>query len=114
MKVRRWTLTAEDKPIQDSWAELTGGDKLIHEPARLAVLTILNAVESADFLYLLRATTLTKGNLSIHLQKLEGAGLIEIEKTYQGKTPRTLCRMTEDGRRAFEVYKDKLRSVLGD
>lgn len=100
-------------PIDEAWSELASVDKLIHEPARLTVLAILDAVESADFLYLQRAAGLTKGNLSIHLQKLEEAGLIEILKTYQGKVPRTLCQLTGKGRQAFTAYKQQLKGLLG-
>ena len=106
-------MTEKDPPIQESWSELTSVDKLIHEPARLAALTILDVVESADFLYLQRATGLTKGNLSVHLQKLEEAGLIEIQKTFQGKYPRTLCKLTPQGKQGFSIYKEQMRGILG-
>jgi len=106
-------MTKSDPPINESWADLAAVDKLIHEPARLAVMAILDAVESADFLYLQRATGLTKGNQSVHLQKLEEAGLIEIQKTFQGKYPRTLCKLTQKGKEAFAEYKDQLKGVFG-
>ena len=106
-------MTAKEHPIENGWADLTGVDKVIHEPARLAVMTILAVVESTDFLYLQRATKLTKGNLSIHLQKLEAAKLIEIQKTFQGKIPRTLCKLTMKGKEAFEQYKKQIGQVLG-
>ncbi len=106
-------MAEREHPIQNSWSELTSVDKLIHEPARLAVITILDAVESADFLYLQRAAGLTKGNLSVHLQKLEQAGLIEIQKTFQGKIPRTLCRLTMKGKENFKVYKEQMKGILG-
>ena len=88
-------------------------DKLIHEPARLAVMTILYVVESTDFLYLQKATKLTKGNLSVHLGKLENAGLLEIKKIFQGKIPRTLCRLTLKGKKSYEKYKQQMQQVLG-
>ena len=69
---------------------LTELDRLIHEPARLLIVTILSTVESADFLFLERETELTKGNLSAHLSKLEEAGYVNIEKTYKGKLPLTV------------------------
>jgi DNA-binding transcriptional ArsR family regulator len=103
----------KEHPINGSWAELTEVDKIIHEPARLAVLTILDAVESADFLYLQKATQLTKGNLSVHLTKLEDAGLLEIQKSFQGKIPRTLCRLTLKGKDSFEAYKVQMKGILG-
>jgi|WetSurMetagenome_2_1015567.scaffolds.fasta_scaffold75773_2 DNA-binding transcriptional ArsR family regulator len=94
-------------------AGLLGLDRMIHEPARLAIVTILNAVESADFLYLLRETGLTKGNLSVHLTKLQEAGYISIEKTYKGKLPLTICRLTEEGGDAFENYQTQWLKLTG-
>lgn len=87
-------------------------DRLIHEPARLMIVTVLNTVEEADFLYLLHATGLTKGNLSAHLSKLEDANYVEIEKTYRGKIPQTLLRITPVGRKAFDGYRDYLKKML--
>lgn len=87
-------------------------DRLIHEPARLLIVAILYAAERADFLYLLRETNLTKGNLSAHLARLEHGGYIEIEKTYRGKVPQTLCRLTERGRAAFQDYRARLKRAV--
>ena len=87
-------------------------DRLIHEPARLIIVTILNAVASADFLYLQRETGLTKGNLSAHLARLEEAGYISIEKTYRGKIPLTVCRLSGDGREAFRRYREHWRAFV--
>jgi DNA-binding MarR family transcriptional regulator len=91
---------------------LTDLDRLIHEPARLLVVTVLAVVESADFLYLQRETGLTKGNLSSHLAKLEEAGYVEVEKTYKGKVPLTLCRLTPAGREAFKNYRLQLKQFV--
>jgi DNA-binding MarR family transcriptional regulator len=93
-------------------AELTNVDRLIHEPARLLIVAILSNVESADFLYLQRETQLTKGNLSSHLSKLENAGYVEIEKTYRGKLPLTICHLTETGRAAFETYRRQMKDLI--
>ena len=93
--------------------DLASVDRLIHEPARLMIMTILNAVDEADFLYLLNETGLTRGNLSTHLSKLEEAGYIKIEKTFRGKIPRTVCSLSEDGRSAFEKYRKQLRQIAG-
>lgn len=93
--------------------EIVDLDRLIHEPARLAVMTALSACESADFLYLQRLTGLTKGNLSSHLSKLEEAGLVGIEKRFVGKMPNTLVSLTKQGRTAIEQHwrqLDRLRS----
>jgi DNA-binding MarR family transcriptional regulator len=87
-------------------------DRILHEPARLMITTILYTAEEADFLFLLQQTGLTKGNLSAHLSKLEKEGYVEIEKTYRGKVPQTLCRLTETGQKAFEVYRRQLNKIL--
>jgi len=93
-------------------SELSALDREIHEPARLAILATRNAVDEADFLFLQRTTELTKGNLSSHLTRLEQAGYAEIEKTFRGKIPLTVCRLTKAGRAAFERYRATLRKVL--
>ncbi len=87
-------------------------DRMIHEPARLMIVTILSAVESADFLYLQHETGLTKGNLSSHLSKLEAAGYIEIQKTYRGKIPLTVCSLSNTGGKAFQSYRDQLKYIV--
>jgi len=87
-------------------------DRLVHEPARLLIMTILTVVESADFLYLQRETGLTKGNLSSHLSKLEAAGYVEITKTYRGKIPLTVCELTGPGEYAFTNYRDQLKYIV--
>jgi DNA-binding transcriptional ArsR family regulator len=88
-------------------------DRIVHEPARLMILTVLSIVESADFLYLMRQTGLTRGNLSSHMSKLEAAGYLEIEKEFVGKVPHTLLRLTERGREALVVYRRSMIQVLG-
>jgi len=93
---------------------LTEVDRLVHEPSRSIILAILAAIKSADFLYLQRETNLTKGNLTIHLSKLEEAGYIQIEKTYRGKVPLTLCRITTKGWGAFEIYRKQLKQFIED
>ena len=87
-------------------------DRTIHEPSRLVIVAILYFVESADFLYLLRETQMTKGNLSSHLAKLEDRGYIEIEKTYRGKVPRTICRLTKSGQAAFRQYRRSVKRAM--
>ena len=87
-------------------------DRDIHEPARLSIVAMLYAVAEADFLFLQRETALTKGNLSSHLAKLEQAGYVEIEKTFRGKIPLTICRLTANGRAAFERYREMLKKAL--
>lgn len=91
--------------------DLSSLDRLIHEPARLMIMTILYAVKEADFVYLQRECGLTQGNLSSHLSKLEEAGYLLISKTFKGKYPLTLCSLTRAGRQAFESYLAKMRFV---
>lgn len=87
-------------------------DPLLHAQLRLAVMSILMTVEEADFVYLREQTEATAGNLSVQLEKLEKAGYIAVEKGFAGKRPRTICRVTEVGRRAFADYVEALREYL--
>jgi DNA-binding transcriptional ArsR family regulator len=87
-------------------------DRLIHEPARLMVVALLAAVKEADFQYLHQTTGLSKGNLSVHLSKLEEAGYIAIEKTFRGKYPLTVCRLTERGRAELDRYRKVIKAAL--
>lgn len=87
-------------------------NRLIHEPSRLAIISLLSAVEEADFLYLMNEIGLTKGNLSSHLAKLEAASYVKIEKTYRGKIPLTVCQLTPAGRKAFRQYRAALKANL--
>lgn len=89
-------------------------DRVIHAPARLMVLTYLYVVEKADFIFLMRLTGLTWGNLSTHLSKLEDSGYVAIEKGFKGKKPHTVIRMTDEGRAAFRKYKESMKQVLDD
>jgi DNA-binding transcriptional ArsR family regulator len=93
--------------------ELATLDRLIHEPARLMIVTVLYAVPEADFIYLQRECGLTQGNLSSHLAKLEEAGYVLITKTFKGKYPLTICSLLKKGRYAFEEYVRKMRVVAG-
>ena len=87
-------------------------DRVIHEPARLMVVALLSEIEEGDFLYLLRETGMSKGNLSSHLGRLEAAGYVSVTKTYRGKIPMTLCRLTDTGRAAFDEYRAALKESL--
>jgi len=98
--------------MSDELRRVTELDRLIHEPARLLIVTILSAVESADFLFLQRETGLTKGNLSAHLSKLEGAGYVKIQKTFKGKLPLTVCKLTPAGGKAVTQYRQQLQSFM--
>ena len=92
---------------------LIGIDRVVHEPARLVVLALLSAARSADFLYLLRETGTTRGNLSSHMAKLEQAGYVAVEKKFVDRIPRTLYHLTDAGREAFETYRRSLLVALG-
>lgn len=87
-------------------------DRLIHEPARLAILTVLSSVDWAEFSFLEEVCALSKGNLSSHLSKLEVAGLLEIEKSFRGKRPLTRVRLTDNGQQALQQYRAQLAKLL--
>jgi DNA-binding MarR family transcriptional regulator len=86
-------------------------DRLIHEPGRLAILTVLSSVRDADFVFLQRTTGLTKGNLSSHLAKLEDAGLVTIEKRFIRKKPNTNVTLTAAGRRGIAEHWERLERL---
>jgi len=89
-----------------------GLDKVIHQKARLGVMSILAAADPVDFNELKRRLKMTDGNLSTHLGLLEREGYIEIEKTFVQKKPRTRCRLTTKGRAAFQAYVERLEAVI--
>lgn len=92
--------------------EIAQLDRLIHEPARLTIMLILDGVSEADFLYLQREGGFTQGNLSGHLAKLEDAGYVEIEKKFKGKVPLTVCRLTSHGKTAYTRYSERMRALF--
>jgi DNA-binding HxlR family transcriptional regulator len=98
--------------MSSSLQDLPGLDRLIHEPARLTIMALLSSVASADFLFLLKESGLTKGNLSVHLSRLEEAGYIQVEKTFRGKMPHTEYRLTQKGKSAFDQYRKSLGSIF--
>jgi DNA-binding transcriptional ArsR family regulator len=87
-------------------------DRVIHEPARLQIVALLSGAKEADFVFLQRETGLTKGNLSSHLVKLEETGYVQIEKTFRGKIPLTIARLTPEGRAAFQSYRKAMNGLL--
>lgn len=99
--------TEDLQPISDI-------DPLIHAPTRLKIMAYLSIVESADFTFLMRQTGLTRGNLSVNLRKLEEAGYVSITKEFVDRIPRTLIRLTNDGRQAIQTYRENMRTVLND
>lgn len=87
-------------------------DPLLHSELRLAVMSMLVELEEADFVYLRETANATAGNLSVQLDKLSEAGYISVKKTFEGKKPRTVCRITPEGLNAFEAYVEVLKSYL--
>jgi DNA-binding transcriptional ArsR family regulator len=87
-------------------------DRMVHEPARLAILTVLSAAEEVEFLFLLKVTGLSKGNLSVQAQKLEGAGYLETVKGFRGRIPVTSFKITVEGKKALAAYHAQMRAFL--
>ena len=87
-------------------------DKIIHEPARLMIMSYLYVVEGADFIFLKNQTGMTWGNLSSHISKLEDAGYVNVKKEFVGKKTRTLLSLTDVGRNAFRNYRQKMDDFL--
>jgi DNA-binding MarR family transcriptional regulator len=100
------------EPANQDVQPLAEIDRVIHEPARLAVLGLLSAVDSADFLFVQNQTRLTGGNLSSHMTRLEEAGYVEVTKEFVDRIPRTLLRATKKGRAALRQYKKTMLLVL--
>ena len=87
-------------------------DRIVHSPPRLMILTYLAAVDSADFIFLMKQVDLTRGNLSSHLNSLEEAGYISIQKEFVDKVPRTFIRLTKEGRSAIQAYRQQMRTII--
>lgn len=102
------------KGEKDAQSQIMEIDKLIHEPARLMIMAHLYVIESADFLFLMRQTGLTFGNLSSHLSKLEKADYVKIKKEFIGKKPHTMLELTKKGRDAFLTYQKNMKQVFED
>jgi len=102
------------KSGKDDLPQVNHFDKFIHEPARLLIMAHLYVVESADFLFLKRQTGMTFGNLSSHMNRLEAAGYIDVEKEFVGKKPNTKLRLTDEGRVAFEEYRLNMMQIFRD
>ena len=86
-------------------------DKIIHEPARLRIMMILAGIEQADFNFLLTTLNLTRGNLSRHIEKLESADYLKVEKSFNGKIPNTNYQITQKGTKALTQYWENLDAV---
>ena len=86
-------------------------EKLLFNPIRLKIISFLISVEKANFKKLMEITDSSKGNVSTQIKKLENEGLIKINKTYFNNYPLTLCKITNKGKKAFEVFFDNLKSI---
>ena len=102
------------KVDNDELKQMVDIDRIIHEPARFLIMAYLYVVESADFLFLMNQTGLTRGNLSSHLSKLEAAGYVAIQKEFVKKMPRTSLSLTDAGRKAFSDYRQQMKQVLDE
>lgn len=87
-------------------------DPLLHSQLRLAVISLLMSVDSAEFTYLKDKTNATAGNLSVQIDKLSEAGYIVVEKSFRGKKPLTTCKITKGGIKAFEEYVNNLKDYI--
>ena len=94
--------------LTGEWMNL---DRIIHEPARLRIMMLLSGLESADFRFLVKTLSLTNGNLSRHVEKLEQAGYVKVEKTIKGKMPHTSYCVTETGKNALAEYWHRLDAI---
>lgn len=88
-------------------------DPLLHNELRLKIMSILISADSADFTFIKEQTGATAGNLSVQIDNLQKAEYIEVEKTFEGKRPKTICRITNEGHRAFETYVTALTGYIG-
>jgi DNA-binding MarR family transcriptional regulator len=103
---------ADREPSHDKLKSMADADRIIHSPARLAILAHLSVAEEADFTFLMNAIGLTQGNLSSHMSRLEKAGYITVKKEFVGRRPLTLLRLTREGRAAFRAYRRNLKRFL--
>jgi DNA-binding transcriptional ArsR family regulator len=101
----------EPEPLLSSIVDI---DKTIHEPVRLVVMALLYVVESADFIFLMNQANLTWGNLSAHVSKLVEAGYVDVKKTFKGKRPNTVLKLSPLGRRSFKEYCEKMRYLFSN
>jgi DNA-binding transcriptional ArsR family regulator len=102
----------KNKESEDELPYIPEIDKIIHEPARLTIMSYLYVVDSADALFLQRQTGLTWGNLSSHISKLEDTGYIKVTKEFLGKKPHTALQLTNKGRDAFIQYQQNMKQML--
>ncbi|MHA2008008.1 MAG: winged helix-turn-helix domain-containing protein [Promethearchaeota archaeon] len=105
-------MAKDAKNLRDDIPSPAKIDKVIHEPARLMIMSYLYVVEEADFIFIKNQTGLTWGNLSSHISKLEDTGYVNVKKEFVGKKTRTLLKLTEEGREAFREYRRQMDEIL--
>jgi DNA-binding MarR family transcriptional regulator len=103
---------SSNEPGNEDLQVIADIDRIIHSPARLMILALLAVIDSSDFTFLMTQTGLTRGNLSSHLSKLDEVGYVVIQKEFVENIPRTLIRLTENGRTAIQSYRDSMRQVV--
>jgi DNA-binding MarR family transcriptional regulator len=86
-------------------------DKIIHEPARLRIMMILDGLEQADFTFLAKTLGLTRGNLNRHIEKLESAGYLKVKRSFKGKVRNTSYQITQKGSKALTRYWENLDTI---
>lgn len=104
----------QNNPIFETLLTAAKIDKIVHEPARLLILSILFVIESADFVFLNQQTELTRGNLSTHIRKLEDAGYVLVKKEFVEKKPMTVYSITKEGSQALGDYRDLMKKFLNE
>ncbi len=87
-------------------------NEVIHSRIRLAIMSVLATVEEAEFTFIRDRVKTTDGNLSIHLRKLENAGYVSMKKGFVGRKPVTTYKLTAKGRRAFEIYLERIENLI--
>ena len=88
-------------------------DPILHSQLRLAVMSLLISVKEAEFTFIKEKTNSTAGNLSVQIQKLKDAGYIDVTKQFKDNYPQTICRVTQEGVKAFENYVKVLQEYIG-
>ena len=87
-------------------------DPILHSQLRLAVMSLLISVKEAEFTFLKEKTSATAGNISVQIQKLKEAGYIDVVKQFKDNYPQTICKITPEGIKAFDVYVKNLQAYL--
>jgi len=100
------------RALEINTQDIASLDRVLHEPARLCIMSCLYVVEDADFVFLQTQTSMTGGNLSSHLKKLKEAGHLKITKAFQNDRPRTTISLTKNGRESFEIYLSTVSALL--